>query len=243
MAEVGVTSIDRALLIIEAFRNGDDHLNLQDIASQTKLNKATIIRLIASLERFGYVLRISQGTYALGPAFLTFANLYQASFRLSDQTYPVLRSLVRETGQSAAFFIRDGDTRICLHKLDSNTGDLVSRLREGDCRPILPGGTGRIMMAFSEDPAEREAFHDESESYLAINLGERSSEVCSVVAPVFKNSQLLAGVLSLSGPNANFTPDLIDGYRVHVLRAAAGLTRRLGGDASPFEPLLHAAGD
>ena len=76
MATTGVNAVERALVIIESFRGSSDRLSLQTVADKTSLNKATIIRLIASLENFGYVLRVGPGEYALGPAFLEYANLY-----------------------------------------------------------------------------------------------------------------------------------------------------------------------
>lgn len=239
MTKIKASSVEKAFMIVEAFKDGDGQLDLESLAKCTGLNKATIIRLVDSLERYGYVLRVSQGTYALGPAFLNFASLYQSSFRLSDHTYPILRQLVSDTGQSAAFFIRENDMRVCLHKIDSNTGDLISRLKEGDRRPILPGGTGRVMMAFSDKDIERKAYSEISKNYIAFNFGERSPEVFSVVAPAFKNNQLLAGVVSLSGPNTSFSKNLIESYRIHVLQAAANLTKRLGGDTHPFESLIR----
>ena len=62
MATTGVNAVERALVIIESFRGSSDRLSLQTVADKTSLNKATIIRLIASLENFGYVLRVHQGS-------------------------------------------------------------------------------------------------------------------------------------------------------------------------------------
>lgn len=242
MGETGANTVERALSIIEVFRTGEDQLSLQTLAARTKLNKATIIRMLAALERFGYIQRMGQGVYALGPAFLTYASLYQSSFRLSDHTLPILRGLVGQTGQSAAFFIRDQDMRVCLYKVESTTGDLISRIREGDRRALLPGGTGKIMLAFSDIPAEREEWPDLRESYVFINLGEeRSSEIFSIAIPTFKSNQVLAGTLSLSGPQSSFTPRLVDTYLVHLFRAAAALTHRLGGDPAPLEERMRRA--
>ncbi|MBT7487926.1 MAG: helix-turn-helix domain-containing protein, partial [Rhodospirillales bacterium] len=79
MAAERANAVEKALSIIESFREGNDRLSLQEISERTHLNKATIIRLIASLEKFGYVLRVRKGEYALGPTFLEFGNLYQNS--------------------------------------------------------------------------------------------------------------------------------------------------------------------
>lgn len=240
MAEQGANAVEKAFLIIEAFRDEEGPLSLQALAAGTGLNKATIIRLVGSLEKFGYVLKVGPGSYALGPAFMTFARIYQGSFQMSDHVLPILRRLVNQTGESAALFVREGDTRICLYKVESTTAALVSRLHEGDRRSILPGGTGRVLLAFSEIPSEWKEYQDVRESYVAVNVGERDSEISSIASPVFRHGQELAAAISVSGATPRFTPDVIEDHRVSLLEAAAELTRRLGGDTRPFRQRLAA---
>ncbi|MEQ8195473.1 MAG: IclR family transcriptional regulator [Rhodospirillales bacterium] len=237
--EKGVTAVDRALKIVEGFRDGERSLSLQELAARTALHKATIIRLIASLERFGYVLRVAPGEYALGPAFLHFGGLYRSSFQLSDHVVPALRSLVRLGGETAAFFIRDGDMRICLYKVES-TSALRSHLKEGDRRPLLPGGTGKILLAFSEDAAEHDApeLADIRKTYITFNAGERHAEIASLAVPVFGQDNALEGAMSFSGPVAHFTPEKVRELTAPLFETAARLTQQLGGDAAPFQARL-----
>ncbi len=153
MERRGVTAVDRAFSIIESFHAGEESLSLQTLAGRTGLNKATIIRLIASLEKTGCMSRLAHGAYALGPALLRYGSLYQSSFHLSDHLLPILRDLVRQSGETAAFFVRDGDMRICLHRIESNSA-LRLHLKEGERHPLLPGGTGKVLIAFSNEGGE-----------------------------------------------------------------------------------------
>lgn len=226
-------AIEKALSIIESFREGNARLSLREITDRTQLNKATIIRLIASLEKFGYVLRVQKGEYALGPTFLEYGNIYQNSFQISDHALPIMRNLVNETDNSAGLFIRDDDMRVCLHKVGSNAA-LVSSLQEGDRRPILPGGTGKVMLAFSEDLSEREGWEEIRQSYYLVNIGDRHPEFSSLAAPIFKSAQKLAAVLSISGPTSLFTQAHINENLPRLLRAAGDLTKQIGGDPQPF---------
>ena len=152
----GVTAVDRAFSIIESFHAGEESLSLQTLAARTGLNKATIIRLIASLEKTGCMTRLAHGAYALGPALLRYGSLYQSSFHLSNHLLPVLRDLVRQSGETAAFFVRDGDMRICLHRIESNSA-LRLHLKEGERHPLLPGGTGKVLLAFSNEACRFQA--------------------------------------------------------------------------------------
>ena len=235
MENKGVAAVDRAFSIIGSFRAGEPSLSLQALAERTGLNKATVIRLIASLEKAGCMSRLAHGQYALGPALLRYGSLYQATFHLADPLMPVLRDLVRASGQTAAFFVRDGDMRICLHRVETDSA-LRLHLREGEARPMLPSGTGKVLLAFADEPDPR--FPEVREDYYTINFGEREAEISSLAAPVFQPRDALVGALSLTGPTEQFSDGKAMTFLRHLLPAAAELTRLCGGDPAPFHERL-----
>ena len=63
----GVAAVDRALLILSVFREDDTALSLALLARRTGLYKSTILRLLQSLLRAGYVIRQPDGNYVIGP--------------------------------------------------------------------------------------------------------------------------------------------------------------------------------
>lgn len=236
MQRAGVSAVDRAFSIIESFRAGEASLTLQTLAARTGLNKATIIRLIASLEKAGCMSRRAHGEYALGPALLRYGSLYQSSFHLADQLLPVLRDLVRKSGETAAFFVRDGDMRVCLHRIESNSA-LRLHLKEGERHPLLPGGTGMILLAFAGEPGA--AFERIRRDHYVVNIGGREPEISSVAAPVLRAGEELVGTLSLTGPTGKFTGGNSDRFVRLLLPAVAELTRLCGGDPVPFQERLN----
>jgi DNA-binding IclR family transcriptional regulator len=231
----GVTAVDRAFSIIESFRMGDESLSLQELAARTGLNKATIIRLIASLEKTGCMRRLAHGAYALGPSLLRYGSLYQSSFHFADRLLPILRDLVRQCGETAAFFVREGDMRICLHRVESNSA-LRLHLKEGERHPLLPGGTGRVLIAFSNEGGD--AFDPIRKNYHVLNVGEREPQISSVAAPVLRTGDELVGTISLTGPTGNFIDGKAEAFIRLLLPAAAEMTRLCGGDARPFHESL-----
>jgi DNA-binding IclR family transcriptional regulator len=228
----GVDTVERALVILGAFTPPQPVLTLRELALTTALNKATILRIIVSLERFGYISRLGAGHYALGPATLQLANTYQQTFNLGSLAPPVLRALVKETAETAAFFIRHGNKRLCLFMSES-TSTLRSHLREGDVHPLRASGSGKVLQAFAgEKGRELDAVR---QSYIAFNNGERDAEIASIAAPVFKIRQELVGAITISGPISHFTEMQVSIWTAIVLRAAARLTGELGGNPEPLE--------
>ena len=115
----GVAAVDRALMLLAAFREGDRSLSLIELAGRTQRVKSTALRLLASLIHFGLVQRLDDGRYALGPEVARLQSIYTASFSLEAVVMPVLRGLVDRTRESAAFHVRQGELRLCLYRVDS----------------------------------------------------------------------------------------------------------------------------
>src|SRR5476649_2539979 len=86
-ADGGVAAVDRAFAILGAFDVDRGSLTLAEIARRTGLYKSTILRLMTSLEKAGFIRRLVDGQYAVGPEPLRLAQIYQTSFRLRDVIY------------------------------------------------------------------------------------------------------------------------------------------------------------
>ncbi len=105
-AEGGVAAVDRALSLMSVFGERDSALSLVELAERTQLYKSTVLRLLASLAHAGWVQRLDDGRYALGPEVARLHGLYAASFLLERIVMPVLRDLVAATGESAAYHVQ-----------------------------------------------------------------------------------------------------------------------------------------
>lgn len=147
MKRVGVAAVDRALQVLAAFRDGDTALELSDLAARTGLYKSTILRLCASLERHGYLRRLATGAFRLGPAPLRLGHLYQQSFRLDEMIRPVLAVLAARSGESASFYVREGNVRVCLFRADS-PHTVRDHIGEGAQLPLERGAAGKVLLAF-----------------------------------------------------------------------------------------------
>ena len=223
----GVAAVERALAILGAFRDGDTSLTLHEIAQRTDLYKSTILRLAGTLERRGCLLRLDDGSYQLGPTLVRWGSLCLASVRIETHVTPVLERLSAETGESATFYTRHGEARMCLARVDC-TRSVRDHVRVGDILPLQRGAGGRVLVAF--DPANARA--RAPQSMLIVTVRERDAEGAGMAAPVFGPGGSLRGAISLSGPATRFTDAALPKFAKPLLAAAADLTTRLGGDAA-----------
>ena len=146
--EGGVAAVDRALSILDAFAESDPKLSLAEIAKRTGLYKSTVLRLIKSLEKFGYMHRSDDGAYQLGSKTLFLGSLYQRHFRTADVVPAVLRQVVDQLKEGASLYVRDGDYRVCLHRIDS-THAVRYAVHEGDRLPLTVGASSHVIRAFN----------------------------------------------------------------------------------------------
>ena len=222
----GVAAVERALTILAAFNEGDNGLTLHEVSARTGLYKSTILRLMASLERFGYMRRDQSGSFTIGPAPLRLAQIYQESFRLEDEVRPILRRLVEDSGETATFYVRDVDKRCALFREEPKRS-VRAVVREGDRLPLEVGVAGRVILAFSgEEGARYDAIRT---AVVLATPGERGLDLAGVAAPVFKAGNTLCGVLQLSGPLARFDEELFSRCKILILDASRRLSQAIGG--------------
>ncbi len=143
--EVGVAAVDRALSILGAFTVNDTSLSLHEIAARTGLYKSTILRLVSSLERQACMHRLDDGRYQLGPMVLHWSRVYNSSLRIENHVIPVLSQLVQETGEGASFFVREGNVRVCLFRVNAQRA-IQEYVQVGDLLPLERGAAGRILL-------------------------------------------------------------------------------------------------
>src|SRR6266513_5017722 len=145
---VGVAAVDRALSILDAFAEHDQKLTLAELSKRTKLYKSTVLRLTKSLEKFGYLRRADDGAYRFGSKVLFLGSLYQRHFHTLDLVPQILRQMVDEIEEGASFYVRDGDHRVCLHRIDSKRA-VRDSVHEGERLPLTVGALGHVIRVFT----------------------------------------------------------------------------------------------
>jgi DNA-binding IclR family transcriptional regulator len=224
--EGGVIAVERALAVLDAFTADDRSLSLAELARRVGLSKPTVLRFTKSLARAGYLVRNEDASFRLGPKLARLGTLYQAGFRIEDYVQPALRRLAQETGESAAFYVREGDMRLCLFRVDSPQS-IGHHARTGDLLPLDRGAPGRVILAFSGEPGE--VYDQIRHDFHYATCGERDPQVGSIAYPVFRIGQQLAGVLAVTGPKSRFDAEAIARHLEPLRFIANELTRQLGG--------------
>jgi len=246
-----VSSIDRAIDILEAFTLRRPELGLKDIASATGLHKATAFRLLAGLCRRGLVLKHAEtGSYRLGFRMIALAEIAKVPSGLVAEALPVMRPLRDALEETIFLSVRAGDWRLDLEQIE---GLQATRrvLVLGEQKSLHAGAASKLLLAgmanaeiaawlaradlvrFTKttptSPAalRREIALIRRQNY-AEGWDERNSGGAGVAAPIFGPSGELLGALSAAIPTSRYSADLKRRTQALVRAAAATISRRLG---------------
>ncbi len=196
-----VDALERALDILEAFKDGKNALTLKQLAEETGLYKSRILRLTSSFIDRGYMSRDEDGRYHLGSTLWRLGSIYRRGFDMGDHIRPLLARIVTKINESAAFYVRDNDMRVCLFRHES-THAIRHHVYEGQRLPLDHGVAGRVILAFEGEPG---ALYEKIRSDGFMNeLGERDQDVASFAVPVLGPDQNVIGALSIAGLNSRF---------------------------------------
>lgn len=234
----GVAALDRAISILGAFTPSDPSLSLAEIATRTGLYKSTILRICGSLLRGQLLERSDDGRYRIGQAAFRLGTLYQRSVVTADILLPIMRNLAELSWESVAFYVRSGEMRMCLYRIESKH-PIRYTVREGDILPLAAGSGGKVLSAFSGSPGVE--YDSIRAAFFCLSVGDRDPETSGISAPVFSAGGVISGAITLAGPRSRVDREFLRRMIPHLLEAAASATRAFGNDASDLEQAAQGA--
>ncbi len=196
-------TVIKALSILDEFLTGADEIGLRELTSRTGIHKTTVMRLCASLTKAGLLERPNRMNYRLGPKAWQLGQAYSRSFRLEGIIRPILQRAREQTGESASYYVVEGNERVCRFRENSR---LVIRhhIDEGARMPLGSGVVGRVLQAFS---GRKGADFDRIRRAGYLIAQGREADTTSVSVPVIDEEGRLHGALVVSGPSLRFSGD------------------------------------
>lgn len=245
MAETSKT-VDQALVMLKTIASGGTG-STSELARRTGLNRTVAYRLLATLDRHGFVRRHGD-RWELGIALLGLGQRVEPELRQVARSF--LAQLVEHAGETAVLSVPDGDQAVALDQVLA-TGHVVRvEYPPGFRHSLALGAHGRAILAHSEpslvervlavadDPA---ALGGELEAVRARGYATSHDELRSgawgLAVPVLGADDRVMGSIGVVAPVSRL-PDEARLARV-ALAAAAALGARLGGEPVPASELPH----
>ena len=151
----GAQAALRAVRLLKLFTNERPEMSLAEISRASGLNKTTTHRLLRALQSESLIDRNpATSAYSLGAGLMALGVQALASSDLRRRVRPVLRTLARETGETATLEVPFEDNMLILDEVAGNhvigsAGNIGTRW------PIHATSTGKAWLAFDETGIER----------------------------------------------------------------------------------------
>jgi DNA-binding IclR family transcriptional regulator len=237
-AAEGARAVSKAIALLRAFTPSRPWWTVSELVGATGFPHSTVTRLVSALETGG-VLHREPGRYryTIGHLALTWATVAKASTNLNTLAHPLLERLRDDTGESAAVFLKQGNTRVCLDVVVSNA-EVLFMLRLGEVGPLTRGAAGRCIAAnlpkaeragLGFPPAELEMLERVGDfAGVVCTLNDRIKDAWAVSAPIRDADASIYAALVVGGPTSRFKRSLFAKYAPGVLQAANDISVMLG---------------
>ena len=154
-AQVGnpdfVLSLARGLRVIESFEGHFDGRTILEISKATSLSRASIRRILISLELLGYVER-SRQVYRLKTQVLRLGFSFLSSSSVVEAARPVLERITEQVHESSSMSMLDGGDIVYVAR-SAASRVLAAGLSVGSRLPAYCTSMGRVLLAALPDEA------------------------------------------------------------------------------------------
>lgn len=243
-------SLDLALRVLGSFSSGRRERGVTELARDFGVSKATIYRVLVTMERRRYVVQNPvTGRYFLGTRLGQIVQLAGPRLDLAAEAQPYMEHLRERTREVVHLDVLDGDEVVVIARLDGlQPVQVMSKV--GDRGPAHCISTGKAILSYADLQVFEqvvagglarytERTHDTAgslsrelarvrEAGFAVNWGEWRAEVHGIGAPVVDSSLRVVAALGICGPSNRLTEELVYTTAPAVADAATRLSVHLG---------------
>jgi DNA-binding IclR family transcriptional regulator len=245
-----VPALQRGLQILRMFSREQKELSGADLSAQLNLPRASIFRILQTLESMGFIERVHDSArYRLGIAVLRLGFEYIASLEITDHARPILEALTESTSYSSHLVVRDQCEVVVIAKAVGHA-KLFNSIQVGGRLPVYATVLGRVLVSrltsqalyelYGELPLQ--AFTQATPVDLAsleeaiapirrygygVSEGGFELGISTIAAPVLGARGEVQAAISITVPSATIEPQALPKLVQEVQLAAAKLHTRL----------------
>lgn len=218
-----VPALLRGLHLLGQFSRSEPELSGAELSRRLDLPRASVFRMLYTLEQAGYVARASDGThYKLGLGVLRLGFEYLSSMELTEQGRPIIEALRDRCGYSAHLVVRDGRDVVFVGKVPG-TSALFHSIQVGARLPAHATVLGRLLLSDLDMAALSQLYpethlqsytpktpttlkqlkqlidEDKARGY-GVSQGGFETGISTIAAPVFEEHGKVAAAVSITVP-------------------------------------------
>lgn len=227
------SSVDKALLLLECFKEKKWVLTLDDLVKQTGYPRSTVFRMLTSLEDYGYIrkFKLSNKTwYSLGFTFLEKGQMVHRNIDIRSYARESMLALRNELNLNVQLSIQDGINALYIEQIQSwRPIRLYPAI--GRRAPLYAAACPRVILAYMESDEQKSILTESKFKFFTTNTTTDQTEIMetlkeirrhgyshsygeliegtyAMAVPVYyPSSQKVIAALSIVGLESDFTED------------------------------------
>lgn len=250
-ADPGVAVVDKTLDVLECLLDRPD-LSVAEISRAAGVTKAAAYRILATLERRGYVSTFQRvRRYSIGQAFHSYVAAVRQSDRLLNAARPVMEHLWRASEETVNLGIMARRSVLYLDTLESPQGlrattvpgsldalhctalgkAILSRLPAAEQQALISGAVleRRTRNTATSIAQLEELIGRTLATGWAVDDEENEMGMRCVAAPIVNADGRPLAAISVSGPSSRMTDEAIAKIGASLVAACAAIGRQVAG--------------
>jgi len=245
-----IQSLDKGLYLLEVVEQANRPVTLGELWSKLQWDKATIHRLLATLERRGYLLR-DQGTkqYTLGLKIYALYNSLKSNLDIQRISKPYLPELAEATGESAHLAVVVERNVVFIDRFSSS--EMLSvNTQIGAREPMYCTALGKAYLAYCDNATLEQLYTYPLEAYTqrtvttvaqlkrqlelirgkgyAVDDEEYIDGIRCVAAAIFNEFSTPIAMIGVSGPKHRLPAKTIEKFGNLIRETALKISHHCG---------------
>jgi IclR family transcriptional regulator, acetate operon repressor len=240
-----VASVARAMRVLEAFADHPGGVALTRLSAKLGYGKASLSKIMVTMEREGFVRRDGAGHFHLSWRLLALAFGHAQRVGISGVCMPVLQALADETDELVQLAVIEGDHVLFVAKAEGPGQTLRLVPLVGVVAPTHATASGKVWLASLPDGRAVEVMRRQGLARVtprtitsharlraelrrvrrdgyAITDGELAAEGRAIAAPILHGGRVV-GAIAVSGPSYRLSLPRLQRLAPRVQRAAREL--------------------
>jgi DNA-binding IclR family transcriptional regulator len=244
-----MSSLEKMLGLLGVFTTERPIWSSEDLIQNLGAPASTCYRYLKVLHTSGYLARVANGSYVLGPRIMELDRVSRESDPVYIAGSPVGQRLTHDTGHSSLLCILFSDSVMCVQQARGRNvpAGLFTR---GQRRPLVAGASAKSILAHLPMHQLRILYARHSEAIGSVGLGadweafksslkqirqlgycmtvgDYNAGIMSIAAPLFNRDGEVLGSLALAASNKTLRCELFRDFAPLVMQAAQEVSAQI----------------
>ena len=244
-------AVDRALRLLSAFPRDRGDVSLSELSRSTRMDDSTVLRLLRTLERHGFVSRNPLNRrYSLGLRLFELGRVVADGLDVRWKALPAMQRLSEMAGETIYLFLLADGEAVCVEKVEPRDTRIRTSGMLGTRVPLHAGAAAKLLLAFLPEAEIQESLRRPLPRYTAntitspdrlrtelkrirahgyaVSRGERTVGLTAIAAPIRDHMGSVVAALTLDGPSFRLPPNRVQELTTVITATADEVSSELG---------------